>query len=157
LPDAAAGAVTPATSPSAAAPPIQAAEATTETTKADDKPATAEQASSAAEELPEPIDAGAIETLRSMDAGDEGFVAKIIDLFLGDLEERIEALREAVSKRDGDALKRLAHALKGSCGHFGAARLAALCRKLEQIAAEQPVGDASEALQELIAEADRVR
>jgi hypothetical protein len=84
-------------------------------------------------------------------------MAKIIELFLADSTERIEGMKLASATRDGDALRRLAHALKGSCGHFGAARLAALCHKVEQIGAEQPVGDASEALRELTAEADRVR
>jgi CheY-like chemotaxis protein len=109
------------------------------------------------EELAEAVDAGALETLRSMDAGDEGFMVKIIELFLADLTERVEALKVAAKKRDGDALRRIAHALKGSCGHFGAAHLAALCRKTEQVGLQQPIGDASEVILELEAEADRVR
>ncbi len=103
------------------------------------------------------VDAVALETLRSMDAGDEGFMTKIIELFLADLIERIAAIKSAVKGGDGPELKRIAHALKGSCGHFGAARLAALCRKMEQIGMQQPIGDASEALRDLEAEADRVR
>jgi len=150
LPDAAAGAVVSSTSPPAAVTLLADASAS------DPSGEVRGEAAAKPEELPDPIDMAAIDTLRSMDAGDEGFVAKIIDLFLGDLADRIKALRAAVGKRDGDALKRIAHALKGSCGHFGAARLAMLCRKLEEIAAEQPVGDASGALDELIAESDRV-
>jgi HPt (histidine-containing phosphotransfer) domain-containing protein len=92
-----------------------------------------------------------------MDVGDEGFMAKIIELFLADLSERIKAMKAAAETRDGDALKRVAHALKGSCGHFGATRLAALCRKMEQVGMQQPVGNASETLLELVAEAGRVR
>jgi CheY-like chemotaxis protein len=103
------------------------------------------------------VETGAIEILRSMDAGDEGFMSKIIELFLADLTERIEAMKAATTARDGDALKHIAHALKGSCGHFGAAGLAALCRRMELVGAQQPVGDASETLLELEAEAGRVR
>ena len=51
----------------------------------------------------------------------------------------------------------LMEALKGSCGHFGATRLAALCRKMEQIGMQDPVGDPVEVLRNLEAEADRVR
>jgi CheY-like chemotaxis protein/HPt (histidine-containing phosphotransfer) domain-containing protein len=104
-----------------------------------------------------PIEPKAIEVLGSLGAGDENFVPKLIELFLDDLAERIEGLRVAAATRDGDAIKRIAHALKGSCGHFGASPLAAKCRTLEQIAMQQPVGDPDGALRELIAEADRVR
>lgn len=107
--------------------------------------------------LDEAVDAAALETLRSIDAGDEGFVTRIIDLFLTDLSERLEALKVAAAQRDGDGLKRVAHALKGSCGHFGAAPLAALCRKIEQIGMQRPVPDAGATLCELEAEASRVR
>jgi CheY-like chemotaxis protein len=110
-----------------------------------------------AKDLGEAVDAVALETLRSINAGDEGFMTKIIDLFLADLAERLEALEVAAVARDGDGLKRLAHALKGSCGHFGATQLAALCRKMEQIGMQRPVPDAGAALRELAAEASRVR
>ena len=103
------------------------------------------------------VDPAALEMLRSMDAGDEGFLGKIIELFLSDLTERIDALKAAARGRDGDGLKRVAHALKGSCGHFGANQLAALCRKIEQIGVNHPVADASETIRELEVEASRVR
>jgi CheY-like chemotaxis protein len=108
-------------------------------------------------EVSDAIDAGAIETLRSMDSGDEGFMGKIIELFLSDLTERLAALKTATEARDGRALKAIAHAVKGSCGHFGAKNLAALCRKMEQIGLQQPVPDPSETFAELEAEAGRVR
>jgi two-component system, sensor histidine kinase and response regulator len=111
----------------------------------------------APEDMGEAVDAGALETLRSMDAGDHGFMTKIIELFLADLTERIVALKAAGVTRDGAGLKSIAHALKGSCGHFGAVRLAALCRKIEQIGTRQPVDDPSQVLLELEAEAGRVR
>jgi HPt (histidine-containing phosphotransfer) domain-containing protein len=121
------------------------------------QPPAGEARQAAPAEVSDAVDAGALETLCSMDVGDEGFMAKIIELFLGDLSKRLEALKAAAETRDGDALKRIAHALKGSCGHFGATRLAALCRKMEQVGAQQQVGDASETFLELEAEAGRVR
>ena len=108
-------------------------------------------------EVSDAVDPVAIETLRSMDTGDEGFVNKIIELFLVDTDERIAAMKVAAEKGDGAELKRVAHALKGSCGHFGAARLAALCRKMEQIGTRQPVENAIGTYLELEAEAGRVR
>jgi CheY-like chemotaxis protein len=157
LPDAAAGVGYSAKAPPAAASHRAPASGTQTRAQPDSQPAAGEAMNAAPAELGEAVDPGALETLRSMDAGDEGFMAKIIELFLADLSERIDALKVAAQTRDGDALGRIAHALKGSCGHFGATRLAALCRKMEQIGAQQPVGDASEVLLELQAEAGRVR
>jgi CheY-like chemotaxis protein len=121
------------------------------------------QSASAAVSKAAPVDLGnaidptSIANLRAMDAGDEGFLTGIIQLFLADLVERLAALKVAAATRDGAALKSIAHALKGSCGHFGAARLTELCRKMGQIAAQQPVGEANETFLELEAEAARVR
>ena len=156
LPDAAAGAPYPANSPSAAAssdgPPSAPAHA-----QYGSHPAAGEPPKVAPEDIGDAVDAGALETLRSMDTNDEGFMTKIIELFLVDLAERIDALKAATEACDGAELKRIAHALKGSCGHFGAMRLAALCRRMEQIGMQQPVGDARETFLELEAEAGRVR
>ncbi len=157
LPDAAAGSALPAHSPPAAAPLSASAQVSQTQMQPERQPAVAQAPAHPPANFSPAVDAGALENLRSMDAGDEGFMAKIIELFLADSTERIEGMKLASATRDGDALRRLAHALKGSCGHFGAARLAALCHKVEQIGAEQPAGDASEALRELSAEADRVR
>jgi CheY-like chemotaxis protein len=111
----------------------------------------------AAAEIGDALDPGALETLRSMDATDPGFMAKIIELFLADLTERLIALKAAADARDGPALKSFAHALKGSCGHFGATRFAALCRAMEQVGLQRPVGDPNDVLRALEAEAGRVR
>jgi CheY-like chemotaxis protein len=173
LPDAAVGAITLAQSPPTApshdgaasmqkiAPPTAPVPAPASAEQAASEPAKeaspAMEASPDREDIGPPVDEVALENLRSMDAGDEGFMAQIIDLFLSDLRERIDALKEAAVQRDGDALKRVAHALKGSCGHFGAAHLAALCRKTEQIGIQQPVGDASAIIREMETEATRVR
>jgi HPt (histidine-containing phosphotransfer) domain-containing protein len=111
----------------------------------------------APEALGDAVDATALATLRSMDTGDEDFMAKIIELFLIDLTERLVTLKSAAETRDGPGMKSVAHALKGSCGHFGAVRLASLCRKMEQLAIQDPVGDPAELFLQLRDEADRVR
>ncbi len=124
---------------------------------ADSSSTVADAIKPAPEALGDAVDAGALATLRSMDTGDEDFMAKIIELFLIDLTERLVALKAAAETRDGPGLKSVAHALKGSCGHFGAVRLAALCRKMEHLAIQDPVGDPAELFLQLKAEADRVR
>ncbi len=151
LPDAAAGAPTSAKAPSAAATSDAGSAA------AEDRRAAGSANGAEDSEFGDAVDAGALETLRSIDTGDEDFMTKIIELFLVDMDERIAAMQVAAENGDGSELKRVAHALKGSCGHFGANRLAALCRKMEQIGAQQPVENAPATYLELAAEAARVR
>jgi CheY-like chemotaxis protein/HPt (histidine-containing phosphotransfer) domain-containing protein len=166
LPDAATAAAGPAPSPpatpSSAPLPAHPGQETSQSRSGDAATNAAENvpenaAGNVADEIGDAVDAGALETLRSIDAGDEGFMTKIIELFLWDLTERVSAITLAAENRDGAALKSIAHALKGSCGHFGAARLAALCRTLEQIGARESAADPREAVRSLVAEADRVR
>ncbi len=103
------------------------------------------------------VDAEALDALREMDASDEGFMEKIIDLFLSDMVERLQAMKAAIDARDGGPIKRTAHALKGSCGHFGATRLTSLCRNMETLAERDSMDEAAAAFVELSAEAHRVR
>jgi two-component system sensor histidine kinase/response regulator len=103
------------------------------------------------------VDPEALDALRTMDSEDEGFLEKIIDLFLLDMDERLAAMSVAVKERSPEPIKKTAHALKGSCGHFGAEPLASLCRKMELICAEQPMENPETTFHELAAEAARVR
>jgi HPt (histidine-containing phosphotransfer) domain-containing protein len=50
-----------------------------------------------------------------------------------------------------------AHAIKGSCGHFGAVRLMELSRELEDRARREPAGDLEVAILAMVAETERVR
>jgi CheY-like chemotaxis protein/HPt (histidine-containing phosphotransfer) domain-containing protein len=157
LPDAAAGPVSSAKAPPAASPRDTSGSGRQAAALPDSAVAGARMEKAMPEGIGDAVDAGALDTLRSMDSGDEGFMAKMIELFLVDLAERIAALEATVKEHDDDALRRIVHALKGSCGHFGAVRLAALCRRMEQVATHQPHGDWSETLRELVAEAGRVK
>lgn len=56
----------------------------------------------------------------------------LIDTFLSDSEERLEALREGVSALDADAVRRAAHSFKGSSSNIGAPQLAEICFKMEE-------------------------
>ena len=61
----------------------------------------------------------------------------LLETFLHDSQERVEALRNA--RDDAKALGRIAHSFKGSSGNLGAVRLAQLCQRLEA----ESVGPAS--------------
>jgi histidine phosphotransfer protein HptB len=69
--------------------------------------------------------------LREVAMGDDEFLCELIDLYLSDAPQQVEALGQAVSSQDGTAVSAAAHKLKGSCGNIGADGLVALCQELE--------------------------
>jgi len=74
--------------------------------------------------------------------GGPDIAAELIQLYLGDLPDRIEGIRTAIGSADPGALQREAHRLKGSSQQVGAARLAALCAELERLGKQQRTSDA---------------
>ncbi len=52
--------------------------------------------------------------------GDSELLQEMAQLFLEECPSQMEAIREAVQKRDPRAIERSAHSLKGSVGNFGA-------------------------------------
>lgn len=116
-------------------------------------------ASSAPAPASSPIDLNALEQLREVEreGAGEGFVANLIDLFLTDVQERMQAMSAAVEKPDWDVASRMAHAIKGSSGHFGAKRLAELCLRMEVTARERKAQEAVKLFGELRGECERVK
>lgn len=114
---------------------------------------------SANEKAAEPIDQGALEQLEEVqkDGAGEGFVANLINLFLADMEQRAQAMGEALRNSNWDVAGRMAHAIKGSCGHFGAKRLAELCARMEGLARGQERAQAPGLFAQLQAECQRVK
>ncbi len=90
------------------------------------------------------------------DMGDQ-FIADIIRVFIADLRERVHRIGLQMSQNDRAGVAATAHAIKGSCGHFGAARLVELSRDLEDRARRDPTGDLQPAIDAMIAETQRVR
>jgi len=60
------------------------------------------------------------------------FANELVDLFIQDAWGRVDALSAAFDARDGDTLRTVAHALKGSSSTLGARRLSTICHRLEQ-------------------------
>lgn len=87
------------------------------------------------------FDRGAIEAFRQADsAGSSVFVRALIDQFLDEAASQIASLGEAARRADGDALKAIAHGLKGSAITMGTSKLAALCGQMEHHAARRAGG-----------------
>ncbi|HKN14346.1 MAG TPA: Hpt domain-containing protein [Candidatus Binatus sp.] len=103
------------------------------------------------------LDMNAITQLAEGDELGERFIAELIDVFLGDLSERVRTIGLQINRADRAGVSATAHAIKGSCGHFGAMRLVELCRELEDRARREPGGDIQTAIDSMVAEAERVR
>jgi len=90
------------------------------------------------------------------DTGDQ-FVVEIINVFLDDLSERILTIGLQMKQNDRAGVAATAHAIKGSCGHFGAVRLMELSRDLEDLARREPAAEIEVAILAMVAETERVR
>ncbi len=75
------------------------------------------------------LDASAVESLREL--GGEGFLAEVIDTFLGGAPALVATLRTTYEQGDTEGLRRAAHTLKSNGQTFGAGRFSELCRELE--------------------------
>lgn len=81
----------------------------------------------------------------------------LLETFIGDSEERLRGLREALAHADAHALRHTAHSFKGSCGNMGALRLTALCKQLEDLARHGNLGAATPLVAEVESEFASVR
>ena len=106
---------------------------------------------------PPAIDMSAIMQLADNDDAGDQFVAEIIKVFLSDLSERVLTIGLQMKQGDRAGVAATAHAIKGSCGHFGALRLMELSRDLEDQARRQPAGAIEVAILTMVAETERVR
>ena len=82
------------------------------------------------------IDASVFDTFRKMGpaTGADDFVSRLIDQYLAEATLRITALKDALERRDGSAVRLATHSLRGTSSTVGANRLAALCEELEALA-----------------------
>jgi HPt (histidine-containing phosphotransfer) domain-containing protein len=103
------------------------------------------------------IDMRAITQLAESDELGDQFIAEIIEVFLADLSERVRTIGLQLSRNDRVGVAATAHAIKGSCGHFGASHLVELSRELEDRARREPNGDIQPAFDSMVTETERVR
>ncbi|MEY2408311.1 MAG: hypothetical protein QOF48_981, partial [Verrucomicrobiota bacterium] len=68
---------------------------------------------------PAPLDFDPAIVLQRMD-GDRDLLKEVTTLFIEDTPRQVADLRATIERRDGPALERAAHALKGAVGNFGA-------------------------------------
>lgn len=63
--------------------------------------------------------------------GDLALMRRIVQVFLGDHSQQLDILRSALARRDIDRLFSIAHSIKGTVAHFGAARATAAALGVE--------------------------
>ncbi len=102
------------------------------------------------------LDPATIATLRELSPGDDSFLSEIIGIYLNDSPGRIAEIRTGIATNDAKMVTRAAHSLKGSSGNFGAARLHAASRDIEQFANQERLGEAAAILPRLEAEYQKV-
>ena len=96
------------------------------------------------------------EQLLSQCDGDEELMRELVSIFHDSTPRIVQAIGEAVEKRDGPALATHAHKLLSSLGAFGAGSARALTLRLEKHGQESDFGGAKERFTELGRETDKI-
>jgi HPt (histidine-containing phosphotransfer) domain-containing protein len=103
------------------------------------------------------IDMRVISQLAEDDKLGQQFIEEIIDVFLGDLSERVRAIGSQVRSNDSAGIKMTAHAIRGSCSHFGAVRLMELSGEIEEKVKSGQTAGLQTAIDSMVLETRRVR
>ena len=88
--------------------------------------------------------------------GDEQLVLKLVQIFLEDTPERIEALGRAVAAGDADQIQSAAHALQGAAANLAAVPLRQASLALEKMAREGQTALAQQGFQGVMREWQRL-
>jgi CheY-like chemotaxis protein len=95
------------------------------------------------------------DALRRRLSGDDQLMTELIRVFLTDLPVRLAAIESAMARRDAEALRAAAHALKGAAASLSADRLFEAARLLEEIADESRMEEAGGASRQTSLEANQ--
>ncbi len=63
---------------------------------------------------------------------DDPDMAELIAMFVNELPERVDALRQAIVEQDMETIRRLSHQLKGAAGGYGFEPITDVAREVEQ-------------------------
>ena len=108
------------------------------------------------DQLDEVLDQATLESLMDRVGGDAEFMAELIDTYVADAPQQLEALNASLAIGDVDGLVRPAHTLKSSSASLGALRLTERCRQLELTAKAGSLDGATESIEGIAAELELV-
>ena len=104
------------------------------------------------------LDEAALDNIRKLQRPNKpDILHRVVGLYLRSAPELLDAMHTGVAEANGEALRMAAHSLKSSSANVGAARLAGLCRELEEMGRSHQFGRATEALAEVMASFEQVR
>jgi HPt (histidine-containing phosphotransfer) domain-containing protein len=97
-----------------------------------------------------------LDRLAEFSDGTEEGMRTLVRIFLEDIAETLDELRDAVARGSCDEIRVVAHRAAGSCGACGAGRLAELLSELEEIGRSGNAEGSSESMTAIDAELERV-
>ena len=100
------------------------------------------------------VDVSALQDLKEIM---ESEFETLINTFVMDSLSKIEELMDAIAGNDADALRKIAHSLKGSSSNICAAKLSELARQLEFMGKDGSTTGAADILEQLKVEFEVVR
>ncbi len=92
------------------------------------------------------LDIGALQDLKEIM---EGEFETLVNTFISDSHNKVDELTNVLQQQDCDALRKVAHSLKGSSSNVCAFRLSELARQLEMMGKEETLDGADELLTSL--------
>lgn len=99
--------------------------------------------------MSEPISRAYLATLFEMVGGDVAWLADLLDMYVADTTEKLSEADQAVGAGDNEALKKVAHTMKGTSVNIGANTMGSLCERLQRMATTGETGGAPALLQEI--------
>ncbi|URR34517.1 Hpt domain-containing protein [Thermosynechococcus sp. HN-54] len=87
--------------------------------------------------------------LAALSGGDREFELELLQTFVEDAQQRLEALAEAVNQGNVDQIKRDAHHLKGASGNVGISAMQSVAAQLEQSTTPETLAQAKTLVEEL--------
>ncbi len=76
--------------------------------------------------------------------GDKEFLKEIVEIFLVDVPQQVSGIEKAVYSRNGEALEKSSHKLKGAVSNFGENATFKTALKLETIGKENRLDEVDE-------------
>jgi HPt (histidine-containing phosphotransfer) domain-containing protein len=87
--------------------------------------------------------------LRELAEGDADFLQEVYESFLDDSRQRLTSFHEAVAGGDADAMRRLAHSVKGAAANVGAIHVAETAHELQLLGETGTVAGAAPLVEKL--------